>query len=258
MKTNHKIFKELFSVIFLFLILTSCEKSDNTIPKEVQDIDGNSYTVICIGEQLWMAENLKTTRFNDGSDIPFVPGNQEWSSLLSTPGYCWYGNNENNKSVYGALYNWFTVNTCKICPEGWHVPSDEEWAELEIYLENNRYNYDGSIDVDNDRKTNNKIGKAMTSKTGWLFSMNEGAIGNSDYPEYQNLTGFNVLPAGLRSADGVFQELNEKGNCWSTTEYQYVSALYRKFFNISVKVIRDDHNKRDGFSVRCLKYRDPD
>ena len=138
------------------------------------------------------------------------------------------------------------------------MPSDEEWAELEIYLENNGYNYDGSIDVDNDRQTNNKIGKAMTSTTGWIFSEYEGAIGNSDYPEYQNLTGFNVLPGGYRNANGFFMYLNMSGNCWSTTEFSSSGAWYRRFLHTSVKVIRDDHAKRDGISVRCVKYKNLD
>jgi uncharacterized protein (TIGR02145 family) len=257
MKTNRKFFEEFFPVIFLCILLTSCEKRNDTIPKEVQDIDGNSYAVICFGEQLWMAENLKTTRFNDGSDIPFIPDNQEWS-ILSTPGYCWYNNDADNKSEYGALYNWYAVDSCKICPEGWHVPSDEEWTELEIFLENNGYNYDGSIDVDNDRKTNNKIGKAMTSTTGWTLSDIEGAIGNTDYPENKNLTGFNVLPGGYRNASGVFMYLNLSGNCWSTAEYNSASAWYRRFLYDNVEVSKDDHVKRDGFSVRCVKYKDPD
>lgn len=249
--------KPVFSVVILFLFITSCEKGDDTNPNKLQDADGNSYSVVSIGEQVWMAENLKTTKFNDGTDILNVTNNQQWNKL-STPGFCWYDNDENNKSRIGALYNWYAVNTCKICPKGWHVPSDEEWTELEIYLENNGYNYDGLVDNDNDRKTNNKIGKALTSTTGWAFSENEGAIGNSDYPEYINITGFNLWPGGYRDANGAFQCLNTLANCWSSTEYNNGSALYRRFLNTSVKVLSDDHNKRDGFSIRCIKDIDPD
>jgi uncharacterized protein (TIGR02145 family) len=101
---------------------------------EVSDIDGNYYKTIQIGSQIWMAENLKTTRYNDGSNIPLVTDNTAWSNL-TTPGYCWYNNDAATyKNVYGALYNWYAVNTGKLCPSGWHVPSEYEWTLLVNYL----------------------------------------------------------------------------------------------------------------------------
>lgn len=86
------------------------------------DIDGNAYDVVHIGNQIWFAENLKTTRLNDGTDISLTPGNENWAAL-TTPGYCWFNNSNNNRDVYGGLYNWYAVNTGKLCPDGWHVPS---------------------------------------------------------------------------------------------------------------------------------------
>ncbi len=100
----------------------------------VADVDGNVYKTIGIGSQTWMAENLRTTRYNDQTEIPLVTGDTAWSSL-QTPGYCWYEDNEAVfKNIYGAYYNWFTVNTGKLCPSGWHVPSDGEWKVLEMEL----------------------------------------------------------------------------------------------------------------------------
>lgn len=257
MMTNFKTSKELLPVIFLFIILTSCEKTDYESSSEVKDIDGNTYPVISIGEQLWMVENLRTTRYNDGTEIPNVSDNKEWAQL-NAPAYCWYKNDETNKSEYGALYKWYTVvDTCEVCPEGWHVPSDEEWTELEVYLQNNGFNYDGSFDSDNDRHTNNKIGKALTTATGWLFTDREGAIGNSDYPEYQNLSGFNAVPSGYRDSGGSFWCLTTIGHYCSTTVCDSTSVWYRRLSFKANKTTRDFHSKMDGFAIRCMKYKDP-
>ena len=101
----------------------------------LQDIDGNTYKTIVLGEQEWMAENLKTTRYSDGAAIPYITLDPE-SDLPMSPGYSWYENNEALfRDIYGAYYNWFAVNTGKVCPSGWHIPSDEEWKVLEVYLD---------------------------------------------------------------------------------------------------------------------------
>lgn len=243
-------------IIWSFIFL-SCDKVENSTSTYVTDVDGNTYIVIKLGEQFWMAENLKTCKLNDGTIIPFASNSQEWSKLDSS-GFCWYNNDENNKIKYGALYNWYTVNSNKLCPNGWHVPSYKEWTELELYLQKNGYNYDGTIDIDNDRSSNNKIGKAMTSTLGWRTSEKEGAIGNTDYPEVKNKTEFNALPGGYVDANGTFQMLNSVGKYWTTTEYNTSNVYYRRFLYSSVKVISDDHNKRDGFSVRCVKNKSTD
>ena len=102
------------------------------VNSQVKDIDGNIYKTVKIGDQVWMAENLKVTHFINGTPIPNVDNMIVWSKL-TTPGYCWLNNNEEKfKQPYGALYNWYTVNTGKLCPAGWHVPTDAEWKSLEI------------------------------------------------------------------------------------------------------------------------------
>jgi len=96
----------------------------------LEDVDGNVYQTVTIETQVWMAENLKTTKYNDGSEIPLVLEQQAWYDLHA-PGYCWYNNDESgNRDIYGALYNWYALDTGKLCPPGWHVPSDKEWATL--------------------------------------------------------------------------------------------------------------------------------
>ncbi len=106
----------------------------NCVRGQVTDVDLNTYHTVKIGNQWWMAENLATTRFNDGTEIPNVSSNLDWYEL-STEAYCWYENDEEAyKDPYGALYNYHTVENDKLCPEGWHVPWESEWQELEIFL----------------------------------------------------------------------------------------------------------------------------
>jgi hypothetical protein len=112
---------------YLFIILLLLSLTLKAQTETVTDIDGNTYTTIKKGAEIWMAENLKTTKFNDGGTIPLVPGNSVWESLVQ-PGYCWYNNDEKTaKNLYGALYNWYAAASGKLCPVGWHVPSDRFW-----------------------------------------------------------------------------------------------------------------------------------
>ena len=163
----------------------------------VTDIDGNIYNTVTIGVQTWMKENLKTTQYNDGTSIPLVPDDSIWAGL-NTPAYCWNENNEKSyKNTYGALYNWFAVNTGKLCPEGWHVSTDSDWTTMGNYLIANGYNYNG-------RTTANEYGKVLASDTGWSSSSINCAIGSDHYPDKRNSTGFSALPGGIRSNDSYY------------------------------------------------------
>jgi hypothetical protein len=127
-------FYSLILVGLVVLICNSCKKEKDSPSNLVKDIDGNVYDTVTVGTQTWMVENLKTTRYNDGTAIPLVTKSVAWETL-STPGYCWYNNDESTyKAPYGALYNWYTVNTGKLCPTGWHVPGDSEWIVLIDFL----------------------------------------------------------------------------------------------------------------------------
>jgi len=131
----------------------------------VIDIDGNVYQAVQIGNQIWTVENLRTTKFNTGENIIYITDDEEWDGL-TTPGYCYYNNTTDNDSItkFGAIYNWHVVNTSTLAPEGWHVPADSEWTELEDYLVLNGYNWDGTTDT----AELNKIGKSIAAKTGWF------------------------------------------------------------------------------------------
>lgn len=124
-------------IVFITSVFTvSCKKdpASSNEPMTVTDIDGNVYKTVTIGNQAWMAENLKVMRYRNGDAIPNVTGGTDWSNL-STGAYCSYDNDDNNIDTYGLLYNWYAVDDSRnLAPEGWHVPTDEEWKELEMYL----------------------------------------------------------------------------------------------------------------------------
>ena len=134
-----------------------------TYTGSLTDIDGNKYNTVTIGDQLWMAENLRTTKYNDNTPIPLVTGNSEWTAM-SGPGFSWYNNDPASyKTRYGALYNWYTLDDASnggknVCPIGWQVPSDEEWTTLSDYLSENGYGYD-------DDETD--IAKSMAAVVSW-------------------------------------------------------------------------------------------
>jgi len=193
----------------------------------VTDIDGNVYNTVTIGTQVWMVENLKTTKYNDGTSIPNVTDNTAWGNL-ATPGYCWYNNDvATNKNVYGALYNWFTVNTGKLCPTGWHVPSDTEWTTLTTYL--------GGVGI-----AGGKLKETGTSH--WY----------STYTSVTNETGFTALPGGERYI-GLFDYIGSNGIWWSSTETMTTYAWIRNMCYNYSDVNRSFSIKQDGKSVRCLR-----
>lgn len=204
----------------------------------VLDINGNNYKTIQIGAQLWMAENLKTTKFNDGIPIPNVTDDIEWESL-STPGYCWYNNDEATyKGTYGALYNWYAVKTDKLCPTGWHAPSNDEWNTLITYL-------GGEVAAG--------VKVIETGSTHWLRT----TAGATDE------TGFTGLPGGSRSAFDNFRgfvSLGYFGHWWTTTDYTPpYDALITQLPSMNDITGQMDFEagfaakKIGGASVRCLK-----
>jgi len=217
----------------------------------VMDIDGNTYATVSIGSQVWMAENLKTTRYNDGTLITNLSDNGTWTTT-SSPAMCWLSNNIYYKNVYGGLYNWYAVDITatggrNICPTGWHVPSNAEWTTMENYLIANGYNYDGTT-------TGNKIAKAMATATGWISNSGTGVIGNTDYPTYRNKSGFSALTAGYRfNSSGTFISAGSYANFWSSTQSDATYAWNRYLFYGNAFSYRIGDNKRGGFSVRCVK-----
>jgi uncharacterized protein (TIGR02145 family) len=227
----------------------------------VTDFDGNVYNTVTIGTQVWMKENLKTTHYSDGTAIPLVNTNSSWDALTFTDkAYCWYNDDIANKAAYGALYTWAAAmngavsssanpsDIQGVCPTGWHLPSDAEWAQMENYLADNGYNYDETT-----RGGRAKIAKSLASTSGWTSSSTTGAVGNTDYPAYRNKSGFSALPGGYRRSDGAFYRMGMHGNWWCAPEYDADSAWYRAIRYSYSSVNRNYYSKEVGFSVRCVR-----
>ncbi|UCH13115.1 MAG: T9SS type A sorting domain-containing protein [Bacteroidales bacterium] len=225
-------------------ILTDVPDETKTITFDFADCtdgDNNSYPVVKIGTQLWMAHNLRTTRYNDGTEIPLVTDNNAWRRL-ETPGYSWYNNDPDTLgTVYGALYTWYAIGTNKLCPVGWHVPSREEWTVLKTYLAENGYGYEGSGE---------DIGKSLAATSGWAPVETAGVVGNDQ--ESNNFSGFSALPGGFRLYDGTFNNIGELGYWWTSVNkdcYAYFYGL--EYIGSNIDELR--YEQETGLSVRCLK-----
>ena len=237
----------ILSLLTLYTIVfccNSCKKSDDNDPSSnnltngkttavfnpsvnygtMTDQDGNVYKTVIIGTQTWMAENLRTTKYNDGTAIPNITNDTEWGNL-TTGAYCNYKNTVSIDTIatYGRLYNWYAVNTGKLAPAGWHVPTNDEWTQLTDYL--------GGLSVAGDKLK--EIG------TMHWKSPNAGAT---------NEVGFTALPGGSRLDYGPFSNFGFFGNWWSTTG----GASRHVYYNVSY-VNCYTSNKLMGLSVRCIK-----
>jgi len=198
----------------------------------ITDIDGNSYKTVTIGAQTWMAENLKTSKYSDGTAIPNITDNTQWSNLTSGA-WCYYDNNVANNAKYGKLYNWYAVSKTtngnkNICPTGWHVPTDAEWTVLTDYL--------GGESV-----AGGKMKEVGT--TNW----------NSPNTDATNTSLFTGLPGGYRSANGYYSNIGSFGYWWSSSEYGTDDAWLRYLNNYNGNAYRYYYYKKNGFSVRCLR-----
>lgn len=218
----------LLSIVLLFVIGLIRVKAQT-----VTDIDGNIYNTVTIGTQVWMKENLKTTKYNDGTAIPIVTDNAAWSKL-TTPGYCWNNNDEASfKATYGALYNWYVVDAASnggknVCPTGWIVSTDGQWTTLITYL--------GGENV-----AGGKLKE--TGITHWQ-SPNAGAT---------NESGFTALPGGNRNGNGEFFTTGYNGYWWSSTAAYTYYAFLQSIYSISSIIYRRQYVMSSGFSIRCLE-----
>jgi uncharacterized protein (TIGR02145 family) len=221
--------------LIAFLILLYVIQSN--FAQTIKDIDKNEYKTIKIGNQTWMLQNLATSRLNDGTDIAQLVLPKHWSES-NLPAYCWYDNEMfPNKSVYGALYNWYAVNTGKLCPLGWHVPSNDEWLNLTAFL--------GGAEI-----AGNKLKEQGTRS--WPL---QGA-------EADNSSGYTALPGGYRNNTGMFNYKSKGGYWWTSSEYieskktsnsdkKYASS--RSMDYASGEVIADGAPFQFGYSVRCVR-----
>jgi uncharacterized protein (TIGR02145 family) len=217
--------------------------SQVTFNTKLADVDGNKYNIVVIGAQIWMAENLKTTKFNNNGAIPNVTDGTAWTTL-TTSAYCWMLNDAATyKPLYGAIYNWFTVNTGNLCPTGWHMPSDGEFQTLESYLGMpadtvTLYGWRGRI---------SQVGSKMKNTTGWATGQNGS-----------NTSGFSALPGGYRYVvNGTFNDIGVLTYFWTATQYTSTTAWYRRLDGaIDVtnnEIYRSAVEKGAGKYVRCVK-----
>ncbi len=227
----------------------------------VSDIDGNRYATVIIGNMEWMAENLRTTRYDDGTDIPAGLSDSEWESTEQGAYAVFPHDNvdgveseEEMVNAYGKLYNWHAVDDNRgLCPEGWRVPAHDEWAELLNYLMDK---YDLSNDVDDIEGVGNvlKSCRQVKSPLGGDCDTDEHPRWNSHDTHYgTDEFGFSVIPGGCRSFSGGFYGFGNLGYFWSSTEYSPITAWSRSIGRGNGNVSQYYLLKELGFSVRCLK-----
>ncbi|MFN8351766.1 MAG: fibrobacter succinogenes major paralogous domain-containing protein [Flavobacteriales bacterium] len=205
----------------------------------VTDIDGNVYHTVQIGGQCWTAENLRTTTYANGDPIPNVTDNTAWTQLTSGA-WCNYENNAGYDSIYGKLYNWYAAANPNICPEGWHVPIDAEWQQLESALGMPTEEL-GQVAI---RGEAQNVGGSMKTTT-LRDAPNTGAT---------NEIGFSCVPSGFRDGGiGDYDYIGCIGAFWSDSESEAENAWYRYLYCIHQGIVRIDESMRNGISVRCLR-----
>jgi uncharacterized protein (TIGR02145 family) len=229
----------------MVFFLLSCKTDKSTLSTDESpqctDIDGNVYKVIKIGNQWWMAENLKVTHYRNGDEIFFVQNASTWVGL-SSGAYGNYNDDINNGDTFGRLYNWFAVDDNRnIAPEGWHIASDDEWKELEIYL---------------------GISQSQADSTGWRGSNQGGKLKESGIVHWlnpntaaTNSSGFNALPGGFQNGSGSYMDLNKEGRWWTAPESGSSNFWQRRLFFENGKIYRfgTAGYRSFGFSVSCIK-----
>ena len=178
-----------------------------------------------IGTQTWTTKNLNVTAYRNGDAIPRVKDNNDWANL-TTGAWCYYAKNTANGIIYGKLYNWYAVNDPRgLVPKGYHMPSDKEWKTLSDYL--------GGVSA---------AGKKMKSSSCWENNSNG-----------TNTSGFSGRPGGCRNNDGSFSSIGAKGYWWSSSEVSTNDAWTIALGLVSGFVLSYSYDKRNGYSVRCLK-----
>jgi uncharacterized protein (TIGR02145 family) len=234
MKRTKTIWIYSLGLLGLLLVLQyGCKKDSSSGSQQnpnagpdVTDVDGNVYHSVIIGTQVWMAENLKTTKYRNSNAIPNVTDSAQWA-VDTTAAYCNNYNNSDTAKIYGRLYNWYAVaNVNNIAPTGWHVPSDSEWTVLTTYL------------------GTSAGGKLKATGTTYWNSPNYGAT---------NSSGFGALAGGDRSYVSAFHNIGIYGFWWSSTAADAQNAVDRIISNTSDAVYSINYPKNIGFSVRCVK-----
>lgn len=244
--------------MFLLCLLSGCSFFEDYSPNiteesglnTLSDVDNNVYPLVTIGSQTWMAENLRTTHYRDGTPIPTYMNNATWMS--DTAGaFAWYENNPLNRELYGALYNWYAASHPRgLCPAGWRVSTDEDWMELVRYVASAGYpNDDFTSGAGNALKSCRQILSPHPECTThehprWEFDPTNLAF---------NAFGFAGLPGGFRNVNGLYGEQGMRAYWWNTTDINGSAAWYRSLEGDTGFVCCYTENKKFGFSIRCIK-----
>ncbi len=263
MKIPGKFGHVILLMAFGLLFLTACN-GDDPEPDftTITDIEGNVYRTVVIGEQEWMAENLRATKYNNGAAIPAGLSNEEWENTTqgayaiyphdSIPGF---STDKDVLEAYGALYNWYAVNTGNLCPEGWAVPTDDDWTQLVDYLMEtyDLHNFWGIYDIDgvgnalkSCRQTNSPLGGGCNTSRHPRWDAHPAHYGMDDF-------GLSLLPGGGRSQFGFFFLVGRSGSWWSADEHSTNYAWSREADSDVGSLIRFFPGKSTGLSVRCIK-----
>ena len=266
-KTGIKVFS-LFLILGILISLVSCETGNGPEPEpepvplnveiirgSMEDIDGNVYETVIIGGQEWMAENLKTSRYRNESAIEYIGGDNDAWITNTTGAYSWYHNLESNKDVYGAVYNWYAVNNpAGLCPDGWRVPSNLDWTELEEYLM-------AAYNLSNSRGNPGALGNRLKSCRQVRSPMGVGCA-TSVFPRWHNHDdhygfddfGFAALPIGSRRSDGSYiANPGFFGNWWSRDADGEVNAFNRYLTYDNGQIFSGSTQKINGYAVRCVR-----
>jgi len=203
----------------------------------VTDYDGNVYDTVTIGTQVWMKQNLRVTHYNDGTAIPNITDNTQWSNL-TTGAYCDYNNTPNYSAIYGTLYNWHTVSKDNLCPTGWRVPSNADWNLMEKYLDN-------TVDTNAIGWVGTDIGRKLkeAGTTHW----------NSPNTSATNSSGFTALGGSFRYPNGSFWTLGNDGDWWTSSVYSVSESWFRHLFYSESRIGHPTLEKTYGFSIRCIQ-----
>ncbi len=212
-------FNVLLAIVMIFAFAINISIS------QVTDKDGNTYKIVTISKQIWMAENLNVEYYRNGDPIPQVQDKDEWDNL-TTGAWCYYDNNSGNGITYGKLYNWYAVNDSRgLAPDGWHVPTNDEWTTLTTFL--------GGAET---------AGEKMKTTSGW----DEGGNGT-------NKSGFTAIPGGYRNHEGYFINIGKNALFWTATEFNSTNVWFRNVIGSIPDVYAPNYAKDFGLSVRCIK-----
>lgn len=224
----------LFSVVIIF---SNCNDDNPTNPVD-------SYESVKICNQTWMKKNLDVSRYRNGDIIPQVTDSLQWANL-KTGAWCYYNNDSTRGKIYGKLYNWYAVNDARgLAPKGWHVPTDEEWKELEMCLGMSKADADTAGLRGTSEGGKLKSTGTIESHDGLWYSPNTGAT---------NSSGFSAIPAGYRYNYGIFFNIGVSGGWWSSTESSFLLPWIRYIYYNNDDIYRTSCFKAWAYSVRCVK-----